>query len=643
MAMIKPGMSVDLLDEWRGALARWKFQKWEHFNGAECDRLVQSIVDDANVRERESGKMIDEMATIIAGTRGEFRSKIVHGMVLNCMLNKVYVTRDHRGGLHALFDSINIDDKTSDENAYFALDTVRIVLRHVIVREEELCEVKREILELCYDTIQRAAWRNGLVRLAELMGDKKVRDEFCGVNAQIVNMAMLRVSVYDKRDIPPDDGIREILAEYPALKKILGADDVVGSKSHITQLIHHISANYLVKRENYEKIHAVVYESNIRIRYWINQIYVQHNSSLQPIRDSPERAMLQPSLRFLNVLSSIRYLVLEICEFLELCERDHRVVGRAELKDPGGIYRIIQEQGRVRDDIKKMRDGFGARPAWTFKEISEQVESMGLDTFVLYAHLVLMFQDAVYGTIPSRYHRDERPVKPWQVPVSWMPVTVEEVREMEKAYEGMSVSPKKEHQSECATMHESLLCLMMLDINFTNVSEHIGEETLDAHMKFSNEVYNLKYMILELANFVEQYEKLAPEVKTRTGKEIVPDFLVRKEKYFALRDLYSAHTQFDDSPGIQQIITENPDLVSKMLRDVQEARIIVTKMSPEFQEYEACAVSLMTDMEMDGVERELDYIRGEFNECNGNGFGEISRDQALQKKRERMKKILGVE
>ena len=625
MAMLKPGMDMDLLGELEEAREKWKFTELEHFDSEECDKLVQSLADSVNGQKHELAKMmINEIGPTIASTREKFRSNIVHGSILSCLLEKVYVTPDHHDVLRPLFDSIDIDGEGGGKKAYFALDTVRMVLRYVIVREAELGEVRRKILDVCYDTMLKVAKHNGLVRLAKLMDGDDAREEFCGDNAEMIRMAMLHVSVYDKRDIPPDDGICGILNEYPALEKMLGTDNVIKSKSRITQLIHHISANYLVKHDDYEKIYTAVYESNIRIRYWINQIYICHDDTRQPPQNDTERAMRQPSLQFLNVLSSIRYLALEVFDFLEIYESDHHVVDNLKLDDPGGFYKIMRGRGEVKNTIGKMRREFGAHPIQTFEEISEQVNAIGLDTLVLYVRLTLLFQDAVFRTIPSRYHRDENLMKQEFIPISWSPVTKEDVRVVESTYDGVSMSLNEgDHQRTYVTMYESLLCMSMLNINFTNVSEKPQKETLDILMKFSSEVYNTKYMILELANFVEQYEELAPKLKTKAGEELIPNFLKRKEKYRRLRNHYSAHARFGDIVGIQQVMRENPNLISEMLQDIQEAWIIVTKMQPEFQEYKACAVPLMSDMEMDGVDREIDRIHKESNEYYENRYVEI--------------------
>jgi len=203
---------------------------------------------------------------------------------------------------------------------------------------------------------------------------------------------------------------------------------------------------------------------------------------------------------------------------------------------------------------------------------------------VFYAHLVVMFQDAAYRAIPSRHRRDHvRDVQRAQIPLMVEPVTLSEGKAVKRAYGRSSVEFNgQKDQGAYVAMRESLLCMMLMSACFNEARENLKKDTLASYLGFSNEVYNIKYMVLELDNFIKAYDGMKISM-TDGEKALVPGFLERRELYCKLRGRYAAHVIMDGDGGMQKLIQESRDLVSNALRDVVEADGLVTRLSSEFQ------------------------------------------------------------
>lgn len=630
------------LESWEESLQELSECNAGEIGGDEYYELVDELTRIVKSRN-DTTEVLCKAGVAIAKMFGKIRGDAEYGIVLERMLDKVYMVPGGHVGLGALLGEIKIEDKANDAHAYLALDAIRVILRYLYLREDILRAARQEILKVCYDTMLRVAVRNGLHNLAEIMDGGAAREEFCGHGSEICRMAMLRNSIYDKRDVPSDEEILRVLRKYPLLSGTLDPKQVIDSKWRLTRLIHYIALDRLVNHEGSGHVYTAVSESNIRVRYWLDKIYRQHGIYNNPEQDLLDVLTQKPVFVHINIMIAIRYLALEIYDFWELYNKNHDLVKDLEIKDPAGIYRIIQECGIIRE-LREIRNEFGAHPGWAFEKAAERIAAMGLDRFVLNAHLVLMFQDAVCRTMPSRHRRDHvHDVRQAQISVKVDPVTRSEGEKIKESYANTSVVFKDQKRRDLyVTMHESVLCMMLLHESFNEAREHYGKNTLAAIQRFSNEVYNVKYMILEMANFIKQYEEMKLDV-TKDGRVFERGFMARKSLYNEFRNNYAAHTRQDGINGIQALIEKQPDILSCVLRDIVEADNLVTRLSSEFPEYEQCSLRLMTSTEISRVQRKLDRIRKESNEHYGNEFVDPDQEQTMQRRKEEVRRILGLE
>lgn len=638
--MLRQSASARSLETWRELLQELSERNPDEVSADECYEVVDEL-DRILKSESNTTAELGEACVAVVELFMRFNGSLEYSAILERMLDRVCMVPGGHVRLGMLLDAIKIENKADDAHAYLALDAVRVALRHLYLREGALPESRREIMGVCYDAMLRVALRNGPHNLASIMKGSVAREEFCGPGSEICRMAMLRISIYDKRDVPSDDEILKVLRRYPALSGMLDPKRVIESKWRLTRLIHHISLDHLISHEDYEWAHTAMAESSIRIRYWLDEIYRQHGASNNPEQDELDAEARKPPLSPTNIMVSVRYLALEIYDFWELYQKSHETAQDLEIKDTSGIYKIVKEY----KDSEKMQilRKFGAHPCWTFREASRHIDSVGLDKFVFYAHLVLMFQDAVYRTIPSRHRRDRvHALQQAQISVSFKPVTEAEEKKSKETYSNASVTFKAPKSQDAYTaMHESRLCMMLLAINFNEGSRHLTENTLEGYLRFSNEVYNVRHMILELANFIKHYDEISLKIENG-GNVFTPKFLKRKELYCQLRDECAAHVRIDGIRGIQRLIEKNPDLVSDILRDITEVDSLVTRLSGEFEGCGGPGMRAMTHMEIKLIGRRLDRIHTESNERYGNEFVGPDQKLTMQRKKEEVKQTLGI-
>jgi len=636
--------------QWQGAksLGAWKESLLELSECSpeevEFDEYYE-LVDDlakivktnggASEKLREAGEAISEMFS-------KFRKDSEYGVLLERMLDKVYMVPGGHLGLGPLLGGIKIEDETSDAHSYLALDVVRVVLRHLYLREDALRESRGEILGVCYDAMLRVAVRNGLRNLANIMGKGATREELCGPNSGICKMAMLRISIYDKRDVPSDEDILKTIRRYPALSSVLDPTGVLESKWRLANLIHHISLDHVARHDGHGQVYEAMYESSVRIRYWLDKIYRQHGISGTPEYDRLDAATQKPALADTNIMVAIRYLVLEIYDFWRLCSKNHDAIDDLEVDDPSGIYKISHEYAGAKE-MKAVGGGFGGRPCRTFEESARRIDAMGLGRLVFYTHLVVMFQDAAYRAIPSRHRRDHvRDVQRAQIPLMVEPVTLSEGEAVKRAYGRSSVEFNgQKDQGAYVAMRDSLLCMTLLSACLNEARENLKKDTLASYLGFSNEVYNIKYMVLELDNFIKAYDSMKISM-TDGEKALVPGFLERRGLYCKLRDRYAAHVIMDGDGGMQKLIQKSPDLVSNALRDVVEADGLVTRLSSEFQGCDWRPVRQMSHTEIKRMHRRLERIRKGSSGNHGSEFAGSRQEQATQRRGE-VRRALGLE
>ena len=620
MAALESPEGVPRVGAWVAELEWCREGHFDDFEDSDRDRIVGDLEHIARVTHRGSPDSLGDASIALGGMLGHFESDMACADILDRALDRIYVTPDHHGALEKLFAGMDIEGKKSDEPAYIALDMVRVTLRYLRLREGTLRHAWTAILGVCYDVLVRVARRNGLDRLAGMMDDTVSREAFCGEQATIADMARLRIAVYDRRNIPTDGEMRGVLARYPKLKSLLGKDAVVRPKGAITQLILHLSLEHLLYTEDYESIYTVVYESNIRLSHWVDRIYRQHGLIYEGLSlGTPAGSALQKrSLEWLHLQVSVRYLVLELWNFATLYRRVSRVTRGLDLDDPDKPWQILDSPKGLGPVIRTMRNRFGAHPDWTFGEAADRINYIGLDSLVYCARATLMFQDAVFRTIPPRYHKVGS-LRHNPVPVSLELGTPADSEALQKQYGDASLSVDTgKNLKNYNVLYASYSSLLLLYANFAELASRDDHGDLGAYLRFTKEVYGIKYMILEICNFICTFRKMGIDLP------FTPGFLAHEKQYLHIRNNYSAHTRTDKIGDLGQLLGENRGLLSNMAHDIQEIDALAGRLEREFPEMMTKEIRPMNNAEMDHIERDLESLRSESPASCGNIFANMA-------------------
>ncbi len=616
MAALESPKEVSTVDAWVEELKWCKGAHFDDFEDSDRDRIVGDLEHIARVADKGSSDSLGAASAALGGMLGHFESDMVCADILDLALDRVYVTPDHYGVLKGLFAGMDIENKKIDEPAYIALDMVRVTLRYMRLREGTLRHARATILGVCYDVLVRVARRNGLDRLVRMMSGKDAREAFCGKQATIADMARLRIAVYDRRNIPTDAELRKVLARYPGLKGLLGEEAVMRSKGAIPQLILHMSLQHLLANEDYESIYTVVYESNIRLSHWIDRIYRQHGMIYEGLSlGNPAGFALQKqSIEWLHLQVSVRYLVLELWNFTTLYGKVRRVMQGLELDYPDKLWQILDSLKDLKPLIKTLRNEFSAHPELTFSKAADRINYIGLDSLVYCARATLMFQDAVFRTIPHRYHKVGS-LRSDPVPVSLALGTPADKKALRKQYDeaSLSVDTEKNLQNYEA-LYASYASLLMLHANFAELAGMDDDDDLDAYLLFTKEVYGIKYMILEICSFIHTFKQMGIDLP------FTPGFLSREKQYLRIRDNYSAHRRPNKIRDMGTLLEKNRDLLSNMAHDIQEIDVLAELLERKFSNIEIREIRPMNNAEMDNIERDLESLRRESHASCGNRF-----------------------
>lgn len=356
------------------------------------------------------------------------------------------------------------------------------------------------------------------------------------------------------------------------------------------------------KAPDYGAMYAAAYESNIHVRHWICDIYDLHGLPQdQHMYDTPHRSALHsPTLRSLRLLLSVRRLILELWNFQAIYSHYGEIKKDLDVKKASGLSLIIKNH-KIVGSLKQLRNKL-AHQGITLEEFASEIDSLGLDSFVHYARAVLMFEDAAYRTVQNAHHKPENP--------DWDPArfTFEMPGRLDreafaKKYSNVDFPLYPEHSRDYILMGELRLSLLVLYTSFIESAQNTAGKTLDSYLRFTAHVYNSKYMILDIYNFIEKFKKLGLQ------NAVEPDFLSRVNLYCDLRHNYSAHTKITKIRTIESLLADHPDLLSHMLLDILEIDALASRLLGRFEVSPTRNIKLMSKEQIDKIDEDMRAIQ----------------------------------
>lgn len=560
--------------------------------------------------------------------------------VLAESVGRAYVVSGNCGSLGALFDEI-YSSLDGDNRTRVMLEAVRASLLCTYVKADELGDSVKDALGSCYDALAGVARNSGLGTLSGLMGREGAREAACSGRSGVARMSRLWRLVCDMCDVPDGTEINDALGRYDALRSVSGKKRLREAKARISQFLLHIALDHAVHRD-YETIYTVTAESNMRIRYWLGEIYKEHGVHSDPhLLDKPEESMFcKPELGWLRLAMAVRYLRLELYDFSKNWEwvAHKMIVKRLDVKSPEVAYRVIELHGEAKKSIKFLRNKFGAHIDWPLNRVREEVDRVGLASIVLHGKKVLMFQDAAYRAIPHKYHR----VNPWNrefVKPDLPQGDPAKLKDIAEKYEGVDIKLGTDNTGNTDKQHAILASYFCLCLSYGRYLErlHSDNSTMDGIIMTTSEIYNLRYVILEVANITKELADAGLDMPFE------PEFASRQKKYWNLRGDYAAHLRPNRLMTLMQVLEAKKELLSHLPHDIKEIDQVMAKLEKAFPEDHTREITHMTGAEMEGIEAELNTLRESTHAAFGNRFIDPHEEQRRRDAKERLKSMHGLE
>lgn len=387
---------------------------------------------------------------------------------------------------------------------------------------------------------------------------------------------------------------------------------------------------------DYDAIYSAAYESNIRVRHWTCEIYDLHGLPQNPqLYDTPHRSALHsPTLRTLRLLLSVRHLVLELWNFQTIYGHYCQIKKDLDVKKASGLNLIFKNH-KIVGSLKHLRDET-AHQGITLGDFANEIDKLGLGSFVHYARAVLMFEDAAYRTVSNKRYMPKN--ADWDLSkLTFELPGSSDSDAFAKKYSNVDFPFDPEHNSnDYVLMAELRLSLLMLYTGFVESAKNTSDKTLDSYLRFTCHVYNSKYMILDIHSFIAKFMKLG------LREYVAPDFLNRAELYNSLRNNYVAHTKITKMRTTVSVLSDHPGLLSHMLLDMLEIDAIASRLLERFETPPLKEISPMSKEQIDKIDKEMKAVQLESHGRLGRSYMDPHEEKKRLEARAVTKKRLGL-
>jgi len=352
---------------------------------------------------------------------------------------------------------------------------------------------------------------------------------------------------------------------------------------------------------------------NIRGIYYTNR-HIGQDVSLDGIKKA-ELGRASPAAT-LKVMVYARYLFMEIWQSRILEDTIEATLERKGMHEYAQLEGMIEQDRDTKALVEKMRHRFSTHPNFTLEQAIEEIGAMGFQRFWMCVQRILMFKDAISvvsytprsfeGIIKNVGNADILPVKT---------LTWEEKRGFKKRYESPAYDVDWGEGETRRLLQECVACLKtIMDEHMVSTALHRCYKTQKTLERLVSSTYNLKYVILEVYEFMRVYKTLGIPHSPESPTE--PEFFARKKKYCLYRNKYAAH---DDKhvPSIM-LIFEDSSFVSELARDVEEIIILARRMCGDYKPN--AEIPLPTHKKTYEMDMEMDKLRKQSHEWLGNKF-----------------------
>lgn len=373
--------------------------------------------------------------------------------------------------------------------------------------------------------------------------------------------------------------------------------------------------------EGQPALYAAIAESSVRLRGLIDHVYYRYIKQGMSM-DAGGRIgtlVLPPSTG--TVLMYVRYLAIELGDFARLYMRNHAEItsglGGGEL---GALRCLMEGQEDAAGRIRNLRAGVGDGSGLLLREVASRVSPGQLEQMLLYARLVIEFQGRIAGGDAGRggFTAPE-----WRsILAGSRPRSFDQACNLRDGYGKVRLpAGASQHLREYSLMYERWEGMQMLR---DMLNDCIGKFEKEASFKTERLTwtsYMVKYLVIDLANFTSQYEKL--DLEPSAG-------FARRRKTYAL--IYSRHLAVDggcEEAGVAHVVRNFPGLMGMALDDVEEAGFFVDRIRAELARVYAPPDSPLYSPNLADINQKFEQARARAGACvAGPGPGAAAGDIA---------------
>ena len=356
-----------------------------------------------------------------------------------------------------------------------------------------------------------------------------------------------------------------------------------------------------------ELINRMTIENNIHLHYWEKKIMDLHYNNTEIYQNVWRTGKLESDVyadpaQTEKLMLYIRYIVLEIWQFEHIHNLTYKkVMTNLDIPDCQKLNEVIKADKQLKRFITRIRNKNGAHSQLTRSDMIHEVETVGLKAIMLYAKSIILFQDAMRA-LPKKNIK-EMPIE--RESTDGYNITDAEEQRIRKRYSKaeIKINPT-EDISMYRSMRDCASSLFLLVGELLPARQRYSKSRTWENLRCSSiELYNIKYMVLELDKFIEQFDKLVAKHKDVVGS-FRPEFLANREAYRNIRNMYAAHGKIDHIAGFKGLMSMYKNLLPVVLQDTVEIIIFVEKLPIIFPNVRSKA-KLMNYVEISELEQEI--------------------------------------
>ncbi len=381
-------------------------------------------------------------------------------------------------------------------------------------------------------------------------------------------------------------------------------------------------------------------ESTIRIHYLRDKIrnayYVNQDIPLSTSPDEISKTEISHASpeSTQKLMVWMRYLILELWQTGLLDDDMDEIIKKLNLKEHHKLCEILERDENVKCFIEKMRHRFSTHANFTLEKAVEEIETFGFRKIWRCVLLIILFKDAIRTVCykPCDINIEELNGGKYITPPDEIVSEIKK-QKLKMFYSKTDFGVDLEKYDNAQIMRDCTICLnIMRDDLMIATKLHRCYGTEETLVLYVNAVYNMKYMISELHEFIKHWNKLKIPSSLR--------FMKRENKYREIRRQYSAHRDKKERiTSIMQLFKE-PDRWSNVVQDVEEVTILSKKLFPDMKINSR--IRLPTKSEIVEMKQEIEDVRLYSHKQYGDKFIDSEYDKKCQKIRRHVGKALNL-